>query len=169
VTGPDLEEMRLYHEPFRVAVPRGHPLCEAERIPLQALRDLDILLLADGHCLTDQVRELCDWGGSRGARGRADGGAAALGRDDLRASSLETLLQLDAVGFGLTLVPELARLGARPQGAAVSMRPLVGKRAGRTVRLEFRRGYPLHRVLQAFAQILRASLPDCVNPIGVGA
>ncbi|WP_281967794.1 hydrogen peroxide-inducible genes activator [Roseovarius nanhaiticus] len=54
-----------------------------------------LLLLEDGHCLTDQALEAC-----RRGRGHA--------RIDMGASSLATLSRLVAAGFGLTLMPELA-------------------------------------------------------------
>jgi LysR family hydrogen peroxide-inducible transcriptional activator len=54
-----------------------------------------LLLLEDGHCLTDQALEAC-----RRGRGHA--------RIDMGASSLATLTRLVAAGFGLTLMPELA-------------------------------------------------------------
>ncbi|MEB8386148.1 hydrogen peroxide-inducible genes activator [Rhodobacteraceae bacterium KMM 6894] len=54
-----------------------------------------LLLLEDGHCLTDQVLDLC----GRGKR---------HAQIDMAASSLATLTQLVAAGFGLTLMPELA-------------------------------------------------------------
>ncbi|SEO27349.1 LysR family transcriptional regulator, hydrogen peroxide-inducible genes activator [Salinihabitans flavidus] len=54
-----------------------------------------LLLLEDGHCLTDQALDVC-------GRGR---GHAQI---DMGASSLATLSRLVAAGFGLTLMPELA-------------------------------------------------------------
>ena len=67
---------------------------------VQTLRPDDLgaeqlLLLEDGHCLTDQALEAC-----RRGRGHA--------RIDMGASSLATLTRLVAAGFGLTLMPELA-------------------------------------------------------------
>lgn len=54
-----------------------------------------LLLLDEGHCLTDQALAAC----------RMD---AARTRMDLRAASLTTLCRLVSEGFGLTLLPELA-------------------------------------------------------------
>jgi len=62
-----------------------------------------LLLLEDGHCLTDQALEAC-----RRGRGHA--------QIDMGASSLATLTRLVAAGFGLTLMPELAA-GAEMRGA----------------------------------------------------
>ena len=54
-----------------------------------------LLLLDDGHCLTDQALAACAVDRSRA-------------RMDLRAASLTTLCRLVSEGFGLTLLPELA-------------------------------------------------------------
>lgn len=56
-----------------------------------------LLLLEEGHCLTDQALDVC-------GRGR---GHAQI---NMGASSLSTLSRLVAAGFGLTLIPELAAL-----------------------------------------------------------
>lgn len=60
-----------------------------------ALGAAPLLLLEDGHCLTDQALELC---GRNRSHAQIDTGA----------SSLPTLSRLVAAGFGLTLIPELA-------------------------------------------------------------
>ena len=54
-----------------------------------------LMLLEDGHCLTDQALEVC-------GRGR---GHAQI---NMGASSLATLSKLVSAGFGLTLMPELS-------------------------------------------------------------
>lgn len=54
-----------------------------------------LMLLEDGHCLTDQALEVC-------GRGR---GHAQI---NMGASSLATLSRLVTAGFGLTLMPELS-------------------------------------------------------------
>jgi LysR family hydrogen peroxide-inducible transcriptional activator len=76
---------------------------------------------------------------------------------------------LVAVGFGLTLVPELALHGSRLHGAAVTMRPLDSASAGRTVRLVYRSGFPLRRMVEALSQVVRANLPPCVHVLGAAA
>ena len=68
---------------------------KAEALRPDGLGTQQLLLLEDGHCLTDQALELC-----RRGRGHA--------QIDTGASSLATLTRLVAAGFGLTLMPELA-------------------------------------------------------------
>ncbi|WP_294610066.1 hydrogen peroxide-inducible genes activator [Roseovarius sp.] len=67
----------------------------AETLRPAALDQSPLLLLEDGHCLTDQALEVC-------GRGR---GHAQI---DMGASSLATLSRLVEAGFGLTLMPEIA-------------------------------------------------------------
>ncbi|WP_375690266.1 LysR substrate-binding domain-containing protein [Pseudooceanicola sp. LIPI14-2-Ac024] len=68
---------------------RAEPMRPTEIAPGQ------LLLLEDGHCLTDQALEVC---------GRGRGNAQI----NMGASSLATLSRLVAAGFGLTLLPEIA-------------------------------------------------------------
>lgn len=67
----------------------------ADALRPTSLTHSSLLLLEDGHCLTDQALEVC-------GRGR---GHAQI---DMGASSLSTLSRLVAAGFGLTLMPEIA-------------------------------------------------------------
>lgn len=93
-----LEARALFEDRFLLA---GTPARLAQLGKgLNALRPTDLaqsplLLLEDGHCLTDQALEVC-------GRGR---GHAQI---DMGASSLGTLSRLVAAGFGLTLMPEIA-------------------------------------------------------------
>lgn len=63
----------------------------------EGLAESQLLLLEDGHCLTDQALAVC---------GRGRGNA----RINMGATSLSTLSRLVAAGFGLTLMPEVAAL-----------------------------------------------------------
>lgn len=88
-------EIPLYDEDFVLVVPRGHQYDGATGLPRRALRDLDVLLLDEGHCLRDQTLEVCR--------------EAGLHRHGpTRAASLSTLVQLVASGLGVTLLPETA-------------------------------------------------------------
>ncbi|EEE38228.1 transcriptional regulator, LysR family [Rhodobacteraceae bacterium KLH11] len=64
------------------------------------LRAAHLMLLEDGHCLTDQALEVC-------------GQNRTSGQINMGASSLATLSRLVAEGFGLTLMPELAARAER--------------------------------------------------------
>ncbi len=59
------------------------------------LKTAQLMLLEDGHCLTDQALEVC-------------GQDRTSAQINMGASSLATLSRLVAEGFGLTLMPEIA-------------------------------------------------------------
>ncbi len=106
VAGSEFRETPLFQDQFLLAGSAAR-LEKVSATP-DMLRPLDLqsaqlMLLEDGHCLTDQALEVC--GQDRGS-----------GQINMGASSLATLSRLVAEGFGLTLIPELA---ARAEGEAV--------------------------------------------------
>ena len=91
---PDFETLPLFEDRFLLAVPADDPLPERSRV---SPRDVDarrLILLEEGHCLRDQALAFC---------GRRDATDTGLG-----ATSLATILQMVARGYGATLVPEVA-------------------------------------------------------------
>lgn len=92
-------EQPLFNEPFTIVVPEGHPVAGKYDLGLDVLNDLDLLLLDDGHCLRDQVVDLCR---------TANINPADASDSVTRASSLTTVLQLVVAGLGSTLVPRSA-------------------------------------------------------------
>lgn len=151
----DLDTLPLFDEPFWVAYPRMHRFASRRKIVLKDLADENLLLLAEGHCLADQSMEICN------IKDREDQGELA----DLRAASLETLIQLVGAGFGITLVPALAMRGSSKLGAGVIATPLVSPDASRRVAMVFRHSYPRQAALHALADIILANLPDSVQRI----
>lgn len=87
---------RLFTEPFFLTLPSTHPLRHRENIKLSELEQENVLLLEEGHCLRDQALEICH----RESRLKE--------KPNYRATSLETLRHMVAVGAGVTLLPLLA-------------------------------------------------------------
>lgn len=108
-------DLKLYREEFTIVVPADHPLAGAEGLSLETLRELDLLLLDDGHCLHDQILDLCR---------RADVNLSTTASAVTRAASLTTVMQLVIGGLGSTLVPRSAVDGEcrRPGLATASFR-----------------------------------------------
>jgi len=150
---PDLEALPLFDEPFYIAYPRQHPFYAKEKITRRDLEGENLLLLAEGHCLAKQAMDVCH------LKEREQQGELA----DLRAASLETLLQLVAAGFGCTLVPALAMRGSWTSGSGVVAQPLALPDAYRRVSLVFRHSYPRQQALKAFAGIIQDNLPNTVT------
>ena len=158
VEEPDLEALPLFDEPFYIAYPRQHPFYAKEKITRRDLESVDLLLLAEGHCLAKQAMDVCH------LKERQQQGEMA----DLRAASLETLLQLVAAGFGCTLVPALAMRGSWTTGSGVVAQPLELPDAYRRVALVYRHSYPRRQALVAFAEVIRDNLPNTVTQLGAG-
>lgn len=90
-----LATIPLYEEEFVVVLPEGHPMAGRTDLRVSDLEDLDLLLLDEGHCLRDQVMDLC-----RRVNMSHDPRLAVT-----RATSLSTVVHLVAAGQGATLVP----------------------------------------------------------------
>ncbi len=148
----DMVVMPLFDEPFWLAYPRDHPFYLKDEISRADLDDTELLLLSEGHCLAKQAMEVYRLKQRKGQGEMAD----------LRASSLETLLQLVAAGFGLTLVPALAMRGSWTSGSGIVARKLEFKDAYRRVSLVYRKSYPRREALEAFTQVIFENLPNTV-------
>ncbi|MFJ9663658.1 LysR substrate-binding domain-containing protein [Streptomyces sp. NPDC101219] len=93
---PGVTELPLFDEDFVLVTPLDHWLGGREGIPREALRELKLLLLDEGHCLRDQALDIC--------REAGRGGVPAT----TTAAGLSTLVQLVAGGLGVTLLPRTA-------------------------------------------------------------
>lgn len=150
----EFDALPLFDEPFWIAYPPGHPLAAKKKVSERDLRDANLLLLAEGHCLRDQALSVC------GRNGRGGEGGLA----DLRASSLETLRQMAAAGHGCTLLPALA-MGASRRGGRLEARPLELPKAERRIGLVFRKSFPRRAGLETLARFILGKLPDSVRPL----
>lgn len=149
----DLKSIALFREPFWLAFHQNHALYNQDEITLQDLDKTQLLLLAEGHCLADQVMEVC----------HLQERNQHSGMENLRAASLETLLQLVSAGYGSTLVPALAMAGSWTIGSGIVTRQLNFPHAWRTVSLYYRNSFPRVEALQALIKTILASLPNTVE------
>ncbi|WP_327317574.1 LysR substrate-binding domain-containing protein [Streptomyces sp. NBC_01235] len=93
---PGIVELPLFDEDFVLVTPLDHELGGREGIPREALKELKLLLLDEGHCLRDQALDICREAGRRDAPVTTT------------AAGLSTLVQLVAGGLGCTLLPRTA-------------------------------------------------------------
>jgi LysR family hydrogen peroxide-inducible transcriptional activator len=141
VSEPSLDEVALFSETFVLVRPEADAV---RPVPSpDALPDMQLLLLEEGHCFRDQALEVC------GLRG----GARRAGFDG---SSLSTLVQMVGAGIGITLIPEMA-VSVETRGAPVAVQRFEGARPARTVGMIWRRTSPLAADLRELAEVVRQS------------
>lgn len=138
----DILTFPLFDEPFLLVLPEHHPLTKVQMINEGQLGEIDMLVLADGHCLRDQALAACH--------------QSTAGRADLRATSLEMLLNMVGAGYGCTLAPALVVAGRAAPVPGTVARPLVPGTAGRTVRLAVRETFPRRQAVEAVAETIRS-------------
>ena len=110
-----------------------------------------ILLLPEGHCFRDQVLKLC-------------GVERPNERITVKVGQFETLVRLADEGLGMTLLPQLAidELSAVRQKR---VKPIAEPRPVRQVALLTMPGNPKKGMVEALAQIVRASVPEGLRAI----
>ncbi|MCP4075374.1 MAG: LysR family transcriptional regulator [Gammaproteobacteria bacterium] len=145
----------LYREPFWIAFPQNHELYTQDEISQQDLDSCKLLLLSEGHCLAQQAMKACN------LNDRNQQGEMA----NLRASSLETLLQLVAAGYGTTLIPAMALGGSWVSGRGIITRELSLPDTWRDISLFYRPGFPREEALEALTQTILANLPNTVRKL----
>jgi LysR family hydrogen peroxide-inducible transcriptional activator len=148
---PEITELEVFAEPLLAAIPEGHALVKRDPLQETALAD-ELLVLAEGHCLANQALAAC--GTKHGVRSGLQG--------SMQAATLETLVNLVAAGYGVTLIPALAREVLERRGIVV--RPLAGRPA-RSIRLASRPGFPRPQALRALERVIREAVANhCENP-----
>jgi LysR family hydrogen peroxide-inducible transcriptional activator len=146
-----LAEIHLFDEALRVALPAHHALAEHDEVSLSDLDPEELLLLTDGHCLRGQALALCE-AAPRAGTGR-----------DLRASSLETLLNLVEAGYGMTIIPVLADHASRLAASGIVTRPFTAPGPVRTIRLIHRRSSARAAALRSLAAAARTCVSNVVR------
>ncbi|MBA3974517.1 MAG: LysR family transcriptional regulator [Candidatus Solibacter sp.] len=137
VEGAGLVMKELFRDPLYLAVPEGHALESAGRVQLRRLSEERLLILKDGHCLRDETLAVCDR-----ARARFAG--------QFEADQFLTIFELIRAGFGVSIVPEMAR--SLSQGCRlIQLEPKASRRVG-YIRLE--RRY-ISKALEAFTGHLK--------------
>jgi LysR family transcriptional regulator, hydrogen peroxide-inducible genes activator len=148
---PEITEIALFDEPLLAALPLDHPLAAEAIITEESLAD-EMLVLADGHCLSTQALAAC--GKPVPQRGTAAPQRSAL-QNSMQAATLETLVNLVAAGYGATLIPALAAGSLGQRG--IALRPLAGQ-SSRTIRLASRPGFPRPQALRALEKTIRRAI-----------
>ena len=137
----EVQSLVLGRDQFFLATPNDHALAKGTSpVSTQVLENERVLVLEEGHCLGEQVAEVCQ--------------RARTSDLDVCATSLATLSQMVVGGAGVTLLPALA-LEVENRRGTLHLRPFTAKAPGRTLALVWRKSTTAHGALKAIAPLLR--------------
>jgi LysR family hydrogen peroxide-inducible transcriptional activator len=149
VAEPDIDTIALFEDLFLLAVPASDSRKENAPVAAADIDQSRLILLEDGHCLRDQALAFC----ATAARGQGTAGGGTV----FGASSLNTVMQMVAGGYGVTLIPQIAADVERRDERVKFLR-LENPQPGRSIGLVFRRTSPRKADFAALGEVVKESL-----------
>src|SRR4029079_265322 len=138
VADADIETVRLFDDPFLLAVPATDDRPASARVGVDDIDVQRLILLEEGHCLRDQALAFC----------------SSTRRDvSLGATSLATVMQMVANGYGITLLPRVA-VDVELRDERVKLLRFAEPAPGRHVGLAWRRTSPRKADFVALGQLI---------------
>lgn len=139
---PDIETLRLFDDQFLLAVPATDKRPETARVRADAIEQQHLILLEEGHCLRDQALSYC---------------ATSRGDASLGATSLATVMQMVANGYGSTLLPHVAA-DVEVRDERVKLLRFTDPVPGRSIGLAWRRTSPRKADFAALGDVITETL-----------
>jgi len=140
---PNVAVLPLYDEPFTVVVPAEHPWARRTAIKADELSREKVLMLASGHCFSNQVAEACPELQRHGA-------------EILQGNSLETIRNMVASGLGITVLPASAA-SPRYRSALLKVIPFKAPPPSRRIALAWRKSFARDKAIAVLADAIRAT------------
>jgi LysR family hydrogen peroxide-inducible transcriptional activator len=144
-----LIEKPLYYEPFVGYIPKNHSLTSVEKLEIEDLEKIDMLVLEDGHCFREHVLKLCHT--SRGASSF-----------DLKSGSFETLIHLANEGMGMTLLPYLQTRGLSEKNKE-NLRHFKSPEPAREISMIYSKNLLKLPIIEALSDIIEGVLRGAIQ------
>jgi len=143
-----ISTLALFEEPFIVATGPDFKAPKTKALTGQHLVGYDILLLEEGHCLRDQTIQACGINMN-----------SAL--NQFGASSLATIVEMVANGFGITLLPRMS-LEKEASDPRIRLFPIrstgpKGKPISRELGLAWRSSSPYAKLYRRMGKVIKLS------------
>ncbi len=139
---PGIDVIEIGEDPFWFACAPDAPLAKKRVVKKSDMRECDLLLLEDGHCLRDHAIDACDL--------VANGVRSAYG-----GTSLFTLTQMARSGLGATLLPGIAVKDGLAKRAGLVVLPFAKPKPSRRIGVAWRKGSGRRDEAEAIADIIR--------------
>lgn len=147
---PLLVEHPIFHEPFYVYASKNSELAGLAEVQEKDLKERELLLLTEGHCMREQVLRVC-----KHREGKRE---TLSNRLQFESGSIETLCHLVEKGRGYTVIPHLAKVW-RDDRSAGEVIPFKKPSPSREVSLIVHRSFVRDSLLKALADCIRSSIP----------
>lgn len=145
-SGSGIVTLPLYDEDFSVVVPLDHHWAKKKRIKTAELNTEKVLLLSNGHCFSNQVREACSQFNN------------AIGEIQ-QGNSLETIRNMVASGLGITVLPVSAN-NKRYSSQLTKEILFTAPAPARRIALAWRKSFARKKAIEVLAQsIIETQLP----------
>ncbi|MEM7653770.1 MAG: LysR substrate-binding domain-containing protein [Pseudomonadota bacterium] len=143
VRGSDLETRELFTDRFILALPSDKELGQSVKATPDLIEEERLLLLEEGHCLRDQALTYCELQQVRGI-------------NTFGASSLATIVEMVAAGYGITLLPEIS-IPLETRGRDLQQLRFEDPQPFRKIGLVWRKTSPRQADFEALAEIVKTS------------
>lgn len=149
---PKVIEIPMYYEPFLVLSNKGHSLSNMKKVKYANLNMDDVWLLEEGHCLRNQVLDICALKPSK----------AAKRNFEFESGSLETLKRLVNSYGGYTLIPQLA---SEDLGSNTQLIPFERPIPSREIGLVYQRAHYKENLIETLSEAILKSIPAEISRI----
>jgi LysR family hydrogen peroxide-inducible transcriptional activator len=149
VNEPALKEIPVFYEEFFAYTAEEEPIARKKYILPKDIDLSKLWILEEGHCLRDQIFNLCELK-------KKDEESDRL---HYQAGSLETLKNLVDHQKGVTILPYLATLSLTKKQKA-KIRSFVQPRPVREISLVVNQNFPRKKIIEAIKKEIEDNLPD---------
>jgi LysR family hydrogen peroxide-inducible transcriptional activator len=146
IDNPEVDTFQLFDDRFILAIKATKRNRRLRHANAEMLAHDRLLLLEEGHCLRDQALSYCHM-------------VTPQARESFGASSLATIVQMVANGYGITLLPEMAIASEVHSGGDISLLRFRAPEPKREIGLAWRKTSPRKRDFIQFAELLREVAP----------
>jgi len=150
IDDPEVETLHLFDDRFILATKATKRNQRLRHASAEMLADDRLLLLEEGHCMRDQALSYCHM-------------LTPEARDSFGASSLATIVQMVANGYGITLLPEMAIASEVHTGGDIRLLRFRAPEPKREIGLAWRKTSPRKRDFIQLAELLRDVAPRREN------
>jgi LysR family transcriptional regulator, hydrogen peroxide-inducible genes activator len=142
----EVDTFQLFDDRFILAIKATKRNLRLRHANAEMLAHDRLLLLEEGHCLRDQALSYCHM-------------VTPEARESFGASSLATIVQMVANGYGITLLPEMAIASEVHSGGDIRLLRFRAPEPKREIGLAWRKTSPRKRDFIQFAELLREVAP----------